>query len=140
MILNFFASWCDPCRDEMPLINEMAAAGANSGFDLYEPNSGATQLNISVSYFNYSVSNDPSAPVRMGRGMIACNTPALQQCGMLRTTTASQINDESLKKTLVLSLDGLSSIRTSDIQSACLLNSMSIRAASYLRLSPLSFR
>ena len=52
---------------------------ANSGFDLYEPNSGATQLNISVSYFNYSVKHDPSAPVRIGRGMIACNTPALQQ-------------------------------------------------------------
>ena len=52
---------------------------------------------------------------------------------MLRTIAASQINDESRKKTLVLSLDDLSSIRTSDIQSACLLNSMSIREASYLR-------
>ena len=51
---------------------------------------------------------------------------------MLRTITASQINDESLKKPLVLSLDDLSLIRTSDIQSACLLNSMSIREASYL--------
>jgi len=30
---------------------------------------------------------------------------------MLRTITASQINDESLKKTLVLSLDDLSSIQ-----------------------------
>jgi hypothetical protein len=47
----------------------------NSGFDF---NSGAT-LNISVSYFNYSVKHDPSAPVRMGRWMIACNTPALQE-------------------------------------------------------------
>jgi len=24
-VLNFFASWCNPCRDEMPLINELAA-------------------------------------------------------------------------------------------------------------------
>jgi cytochrome c biogenesis protein CcmG/thiol:disulfide interchange protein DsbE len=29
LVLNFFASWCDPCRDEMPLINELAAAGDN---------------------------------------------------------------------------------------------------------------
>jgi hypothetical protein len=52
---------------------------ANPGFDLYEPKSGACQLGISVSYFNYSVRHDPSAPVIMGRGMIACNTPALQE-------------------------------------------------------------
>jgi len=25
LVLNFFATWCDPCRDEMPLINELAA-------------------------------------------------------------------------------------------------------------------
>ena len=30
LVLNFFASWCDPCRDEMPLINELATkAGGN---------------------------------------------------------------------------------------------------------------
>lgn len=25
LVLNFFASWCDPCRDEMPLINDLGA-------------------------------------------------------------------------------------------------------------------
>jgi len=30
LVINFFASWCDPCRDEMPLINELSAkAGGN---------------------------------------------------------------------------------------------------------------
>ena len=24
LVLNFFASWCDPCREEMPLINDLA--------------------------------------------------------------------------------------------------------------------
>jgi cytochrome c biogenesis protein CcmG/thiol:disulfide interchange protein DsbE len=25
LIMNFFASWCDPCREEMPLINALAS-------------------------------------------------------------------------------------------------------------------
>lgn len=25
LVLNFFASWCDPCREEMPLLNDLAA-------------------------------------------------------------------------------------------------------------------
>jgi len=25
LVINFFASWCDPCREEMPLINELSA-------------------------------------------------------------------------------------------------------------------
>ena len=27
LVINFFASWCDPCREEMPLINELASKG-----------------------------------------------------------------------------------------------------------------
>jgi hypothetical protein len=51
----------------------------NQGYDLYEPKSAACQLRISVSYLKDSVRNDASAPVIMGWGVIACNTPALQE-------------------------------------------------------------
>lgn len=34
LVLNFFASWCDPCRDEMPLINELASNAANTGYSV----------------------------------------------------------------------------------------------------------
>jgi cytochrome c biogenesis protein CcmG, thiol:disulfide interchange protein DsbE len=34
LVLNFFASWCDPCRDEMPLINELASQGNKNGFSV----------------------------------------------------------------------------------------------------------
>jgi cytochrome c biogenesis protein CcmG/thiol:disulfide interchange protein DsbE len=34
LIMNFFASWCDPCRDEMPLINELASKGAKDGYNV----------------------------------------------------------------------------------------------------------
>ena len=33
-MLNFFASWCDPCRDEMPLINELANRGEKEGYSV----------------------------------------------------------------------------------------------------------
>ena len=32
LMMNFFASWCDPCREEMPLINEMAARSDKDGY------------------------------------------------------------------------------------------------------------
>jgi cytochrome c biogenesis protein CcmG/thiol:disulfide interchange protein DsbE len=32
LVINFFATWCDPCREEMPLINELAANGAKQGY------------------------------------------------------------------------------------------------------------
>ena len=49
------------------------------GYDLYFPKSPAAQLGISVSFLKDSVRSDYSAPVIWGRGMIPCNTPALQE-------------------------------------------------------------
>jgi cytochrome c biogenesis protein CcmG/thiol:disulfide interchange protein DsbE len=34
LLMNFFASWCDPCRDEMPLINELASKAAKDGYSV----------------------------------------------------------------------------------------------------------
>lgn len=51
----------------------------NSGYDLYNPRSAAAQLGISESFFQSSVRADSAAPVIVGRGMIACNTVALQK-------------------------------------------------------------
>jgi cytochrome c biogenesis protein CcmG/thiol:disulfide interchange protein DsbE len=34
LVLNFFASWCDPCRDEIPLINELAAKASKGGYSV----------------------------------------------------------------------------------------------------------
>ena len=34
LVLNFFASWCDPCREEMPIINELAAKSANESYSV----------------------------------------------------------------------------------------------------------
>jgi cytochrome c biogenesis protein CcmG, thiol:disulfide interchange protein DsbE len=34
LMMNFFASWCDPCRDEMPLVNALAAKAAKDGYQV----------------------------------------------------------------------------------------------------------
>jgi peroxiredoxin len=34
LVLNFFASWCDPCREEMPLINDLAAKAATHDYSV----------------------------------------------------------------------------------------------------------
>ena len=51
----------------------------HAGYDLYEPRSAACQLGITVGTLRKSITHDPSAPVVLGRGLIACNTPALQE-------------------------------------------------------------
>lgn len=34
LMMNFFATWCDPCREEMPLINELAAKAGTDGYSV----------------------------------------------------------------------------------------------------------
>ena len=32
LMINFFASWCDPCREEMSLVNELASKANKDGY------------------------------------------------------------------------------------------------------------
>jgi peroxiredoxin len=32
LVINFFATWCDPCREEMPVLNGLAASGEKNGY------------------------------------------------------------------------------------------------------------
>lgn len=34
LVMNFFATWCDPCRDEMPLINDLASESTKEGYSV----------------------------------------------------------------------------------------------------------
>jgi len=60
------------------------------GYDLYFPRSAAAQLGISEAFSENQWNQDRKAPVIMGRGMIAGNTPVLQGWWVERNTTVSQ--------------------------------------------------
>lgn len=34
VLLNFWATWCDSCKEELPALNELQRASARDGFDL----------------------------------------------------------------------------------------------------------
>ncbi|MBI4489662.1 MAG: TlpA family protein disulfide reductase [Deltaproteobacteria bacterium] len=34
LMMNFFASWCDPCRDEIPLLNALASKANSNGYSV----------------------------------------------------------------------------------------------------------
>lgn len=34
LMMNFFASWCDPCREEMPLLNALASKASSNGYSV----------------------------------------------------------------------------------------------------------
>ena len=34
LVMNFFASWCDPCREEMPLLNALASRASSNGYSV----------------------------------------------------------------------------------------------------------
>jgi len=68
LVINFFASWCDPCREEMPLIKELAASGARGGYSLLgiavEDGRAAVRQYVQEAGITFPVALDSSSAVK----------------------------------------------------------------------------
>ena len=68
LVINFFASWCDPCREEMPVIKELAAKGARGGYSVVgiavEDGRAAVTQYASEARLSFPIALDSSSAVK----------------------------------------------------------------------------
>jgi peroxiredoxin len=67
VMINFWASWCGPCRQEMPLLDSIYRKYKDMGFELIgvnvEPDSKAANAWLKVTPVTYPVLYDPQSQV-----------------------------------------------------------------------------
>lgn len=86
VILNFWGTWCEPCREEMPDMNDIY----NEGHDEYE----LIAVNVSegeqqINQFLMSLDEEPSFPIALDRNR---DVTKAYQIGPLPTTIAIDKN------------------------------------------------
>ncbi|HEY6364666.1 MAG TPA: TlpA disulfide reductase family protein [Candidatus Binatia bacterium] len=68
LMINFFASWCDPCREEMPLINELATKAGQDGYAVLgiavEDTRGAIMQYAQEAKLVFPIALDPNSTVK----------------------------------------------------------------------------
>ena len=52
IILNFWATWCEPCKEEMPSLNRLQANQKLKNLKIYPINIGKENINKVKSFFN----------------------------------------------------------------------------------------
>jgi peroxiredoxin len=69
LVLNFFASWCDPCRDEMPELNDIATKAGDKyqmlGVAVEDTRSGLTEF-VKEAKIVFPVALDLNSTVKRG--------------------------------------------------------------------------
>ncbi|MBM4264933.1 MAG: TlpA family protein disulfide reductase [Deltaproteobacteria bacterium] len=104
LVLNFFASWCDPCREEMPQLNEMAASAAGRyhlfGVAVEDTRAAMTEF-VNEAKITFPVALDPNSTVK--RRYRIFGPPAtffIDSQGVIRDVVLGPLTAERAKQAL----------------------------------------
>lgn len=108
VIVNFWASWCDPCRNEMPLLQETVNANPDGlalvGIDIKNDTEYAAQRFLETNGISYPVVRDESdgttthGPIATGFG-IGTNYPTtvfISPTGQIAAFHIGELNQKQL--------------------------------------------
>lgn len=108
VIVNFWASWCDPCRNEMPLLQQTVNANPDGlaivGIDIKNDTEYAAQRFLETNGISYPVVRDASdgttthGPIATGFG-IGTNYPTtvfISPSGQIAAFHIGELNQEQL--------------------------------------------
>jgi len=109
IVLNFWASWCDPCQEEIPLLENSWRQLQGQGKDVvflgidFEETSGAGARFLQSYHITYPAVLDTSGSVANKYGIVSLpDTIFINRKGMVVSKVAQQLTSQALTQNLQL--------------------------------------